>query len=135
MTTPEPQAGDPAAGQALWADRSAILVTTPAPEVEPAPACSEIRTPFELARLSLPEPGPEAGLGHDYDGPELRSGTPEYEALYAGYQAWVAQAHPEEAAALQAEAEAEWAEPEWDSEDSNAYQDRVEAGLEPEAEL
>jgi hypothetical protein len=23
-------------------------------------------------------------------------------------------------------------EPEWDSEDSNAYQDRVEAGLEPE---
>ena len=31
---------------------------------------------------------PEAGLGHDYDGPELRSGTPENEALYAEYQAW-----------------------------------------------
>ena len=31
------------------------------------------------------------------------------------------------------EAEAEWAD-EWDSEDSNAYQARVEAGLEPEAE-
>jgi len=26
-------------------------------------------------------------------------------------------------------------EPEWDDADSNAYQDRVEAGLEPEAEL
>jgi hypothetical protein len=32
------------------------------------------------------------------------------------------------------EAEAEWAD-EWDSADSNAYMDRVEAGLEPEAEL
>jgi hypothetical protein len=32
-----------------------------------------------------------------------------------------------------AEAEAEWAD-EWDSEDSHAYMDRVEAGLEPEAE-
>jgi hypothetical protein len=120
MTTPEPQAGDPAAGQALWADRSALLVTTPAPELELAPACSEIRTPFELARLSLPEPDPEAGLGHDYDGPELQSGTPEYEALYAEYQAWAAQPEPE---------------PEWDCADSNAYQARVEAGLEPEAEL
>ena len=30
-------------------------------------------------------------------------------------------------------AEAEWAD-EWDSEDSHAYMDRVEAGLEPEAE-
>jgi hypothetical protein len=27
-------------------------------------------------------------LGHDYDGPELRSGTPEYDTLYAEYQAW-----------------------------------------------
>jgi hypothetical protein len=25
-------------------------------------------------------------------------------------------------------------EPEWDSQDSNAYQDRIEAGLEPDAE-
>jgi hypothetical protein len=33
-----------------------------------------------------------------------------------------------------AEAEAEWAD-EWDSADSAAYQARVEAGLEPEAEL
>jgi len=34
---------------------------------------------------------------------------------------------------LDAEAEAEWAD-EWDSADSHAYMDRVEAGLEPEAE-
>lgn len=34
----------------------------------------------------------------------------------------------------EAELEAdEWDEPEWDSQDSNAYQARVEAGLEPEA--
>jgi hypothetical protein len=37
-------------------------------------------------------------------------------------------------AELEAEAEAEWAD-EWDSADSHAYMDRVEAGLEPEAEL
>jgi hypothetical protein len=41
---------------------------------------------------------------------------------------------PELDAEAEAEAEAEWAD-EWDSEDSNAHQDRVEAGLEPEAEL
>ena len=34
---------------------------------------------------------------------------------------------------LDAEYEAEWAD-EWDSADSHAYMDRVEAGLEPEAE-
>jgi hypothetical protein len=44
---------------------------------------------------AAPEPDPEAGLGHDYDGPELQSGTPEYEALYAEYQAWVAPPEPE----------------------------------------
>jgi hypothetical protein len=70
------------------------------------------------------EPEPEADLGHDYDGPELRSGTPEYEAGYAEYQAW----------ADQADADLEAAD-EWDCADSNAYQARVEAGLEPEAEL
>lgn len=47
-----------------------------------------------------PEPDPEAGLGHDYDGPELQSGTPEYEALYAEYQAWVAPPEPEPEAEL-----------------------------------
>ena len=40
----------------------------------------------------------------------------------------------EAALAGDAEYEAEWAD-EWDSADSSAYMDRVEAGLEPEAEL
>jgi hypothetical protein len=41
---------------------------------------------------------------------------------------------PERDAEAEAEAEAEWAD-NWDSADSHAYMDRVEAGLEPEAEL
>lgn len=44
----------------------------------------------------------EAELGHDYDGPELQSGTPEYEAEYAEYQAWAA-AEPEPVPELEAE--------------------------------
>jgi hypothetical protein len=40
----------------------------------------------------------------------------------------------EELLEAEAGAEAEWAD-EWDSADSNAYQARVEAGLEPEAGL
>lgn len=39
-----------------------------------------------------------------------------------------------DAAEAEAEYEAEWAD-EWDSADSDAYQARVEAGLEPEADL
>ena len=38
-----------------------------------------------------------------------------------------------EAGDATAEYEAEWAD-EWDAEDAHAYMDRVEAGLEPEAE-
>jgi hypothetical protein len=40
---------------------------------------------------------------------------------------------PELDAEAEAEAEAEWAD-NWDSADSGAYMDRVEAGLEPEVE-
>jgi hypothetical protein len=57
------------------------------PEPEPQPA-------LEASDLGISD-DPEAGLGHDYDGPELRSGTPEYEALYAEYQAWAAEPGPE----------------------------------------
>ena len=32
----------------------------------------------------------EADLGHDYDGPELQSGTAEYAKSYAEYLDWVA---------------------------------------------
>jgi hypothetical protein len=61
---------------------------------DPDAPCPAEPTREELER-QIAGRDPEAGLGHDYDGPELRSGTPEYEALYAEYQAWVAQPEPE----------------------------------------
>jgi hypothetical protein len=42
-----------------------------------------------------PDPDPEAELGHEYDGPELHTGTPEYEAELAEYQGWAGRAEPE----------------------------------------
>ena len=45
--------------------------------------------------MTAPGPSPEAGLGHEYHGPELHPGTPEYEAEYAEYQAWVSEPEPE----------------------------------------
>ena len=38
-----------------------------------------------------PDPDPEAELGREYDGPELHTGTPEYEAELAEYRAWLAE--------------------------------------------
>ena len=37
----------------------------------------------------------EAALGHDYDGPELQSGTPEFEKGLAEYREWVAELNGE----------------------------------------
>jgi hypothetical protein len=54
----------------------------------------------EIAAETEAEREAEAGLGHEYDGPELRAGTPEYEAQYAEYQAWAAQPEPEPEAGL-----------------------------------
>ena len=204
-------------------------MTVPEPRIEPE--ASDLGrfepTPYDLGVSDDPEvtwaeirrDDPEAGLGHDYDGPELRSGTPEYEALYAEYQAWASPAaeprsalppvvpdamadwaygrEPGTSARLAAELMASEREPEaqaehgrtcgcseyrtdarcpdwfrakaelepdqivfgpcdqpvpytltpeavaalddwgaeWDSADSNTYQARAEAGLEPEAEL
>jgi hypothetical protein len=156
MTTPEPQPELEASDLGRYEPSPYDLGISDDPDATwpPEPTWEELER-------QIAERDPEAGLGHDYDGPELRSGTPEYEALYAEYQAWAAQPEPEaeagpvsytltpgaeeeldaEAAAeaaldaeAEAEAEAEWAD-EWDSADSNAYQARVEAGLEPEAEL
>lgn len=42
--------------------------------------------------MNIPAPAAEAEA--DYDGPELQSGTPEYEAEYAEYQAWADQSGP-----------------------------------------
>ena len=91
---------------------AAFLAAEPAPEPQPEPEASDLGrfepTPYDLGISDDPEvtwaeirrDDPEAGLGHDYDGPELRSGTPEYEALYAEYQAWAAQPGPEPEAEL-----------------------------------
>ena len=60
---------------------------------EPTPYDLGFSDDREVTWAEIQRADPEAGLGHDYDGPELRSGTPEHEALYAEYQAW-AQADP-----------------------------------------
>jgi hypothetical protein len=128
MTTPEPQPELEASDLGRFEPAPCDLGISDDPEVTWSDLLSG-----QIAR-ELTE---AAGLGHDYDGAELRSGTPEYEALYAEYQAWAAQPEPCDRPVpytLTPEAEAELAD-EWDCADSNAYQARVEAGLEPEAEL
>ena len=57
------------------------------------PAARRVRD-RRRARRRSPH-GPESDPGHDYDGPELHCGTPEYEAGYAEYQAWAGHAGPE----------------------------------------
>ena len=59
--------------------------------------------------------------------------TPRAEAVLASWDRFRAIGEAERLPLGEPEPEAE-AEPEWDSADSNAYQARVEAGLEPEAE-
>jgi hypothetical protein len=55
------------------------------------------------------------------------------DAADRAYAAW-AKANPEEAAQRQAEIEAEWTEPLWDSDDPRAHAAGAAADLEPEAE-
>jgi hypothetical protein len=43
--------------------------------------------------MSIADPAAEAEA--DYDGAELHVGIPEYQAEYAGYQAWAGQTGPE----------------------------------------
>lgn len=87
----------------------------------------------EAALDSSPEPGPYPGIND----PERLAAwcgfatAADMSAAYVEY-AWAAEA--EEKAELEAEWEAELAD-NWDSVDSAAYADGVEAGLEPEAEL
>jgi hypothetical protein len=70
-------------------------------------------------------------MTHDCPGPACHP----YPTFDADPARWGLLPEPEMTEAeLEAEAEAEWAD-EWDSADSHAYMDRVEAGLEPEAEL
>ena len=75
--------------------------------------------------IAATDPEAEPELLHDPD-PEV-----------GGWPGWSDRSmlapEPELDAEAEAEAEAEWAD-NWDSADSHAYMDRVEAGLEPEAE-
>ena len=74
---------------------------------------------FSAGREADPEPEAEPEAG-----PVPYTLTPRAEAVLASWDQFRARGEPEPEA-----------EPEWDWEDSNAYQARVEAGLEPEAEL
>ena len=112
MTVSEPQAGArlyvteiwcPPADSGVHALYSRMPEPEPLPEPEPEADMTTLEPRIEAAFFAA-EPEPEAAepeaerlvdtaadLGHEYDGPELRSGTPEYEALYAEYQAWAAE--------------------------------------------
>ena len=81
--------------------------------------------------MTTPDPYP--GLEPE-DEPAPYTLTPRAEAVLASWDRFRALGEAERLALGEPEPEAE-AEPEWDCEDSNAYQARVEAGLEPEAEL
>ena len=104
MTVSEPQAGArlyvteiwcPPADSGVHALYSRMPEPEPLPEPEPEADMTTLEPRIEAAFFAAePEPEPEAAepeaerltdtaadLGHDCDGPELRSGTPEYEAL------------------------------------------------------
>ena len=90
MTVSEPQAGARLYVTEIWcppADSGVHALYSRMPEPEPLPEPEPEAAEPEAERLT----DTAADLGHDYDGPELRSGTPEYEALYAEYQAWAAE--------------------------------------------
>ena len=78
----------------------------PDPQAEPEP---------DAEPEPLPDPDPEVGSWPGWSDRSMLAPEPELDAE------------------AEAEAEAEWAD-NWDSADSHAYMDRVEAGLEPEAE-
>lgn len=78
------------------------MTLEPEPEPQPDIDINAVVTAWERADA-------EAEIQADhwtevtFDGPELRSGTPECEAEYAEYQAWVAQPDPEPEADREAE--------------------------------
>jgi hypothetical protein len=86
----------------------------------------------EAALDSSPEPGPYPGIS-DPERLAAWCGFATATDMRAAYEDYARAAEAEEKADLEAEWEAELAD-NWDSADSAAYADRVEAGLEPEAE-
>ncbi len=76
------------------------MTTAPGPRAEGDYAPPADLLPSGVAQVSYGpcdriEAEPEADPGRDYDGPELHSGTPEYQAGYDEYQAWAGHAGPE----------------------------------------
>jgi hypothetical protein len=82
--------------------------------------------------LQVPEPGEPGYMTPAERIAYAEPGDP-LPAIIAREQA-IEEAHGAQADLAEAEIEADWAN-EWDDADSNAYQARVEAGLEPEAGL
>jgi hypothetical protein len=131
---PEPQSP----GQAdLWAAQNA-------PRIANAAGCADAeyerlldeRQAAEAAYLAehgslAPEPRTEAELAAAARAEAWGPQSPVRYSLTTAAEAALGDAAEE--AELDAEAEADWAH-EWDSADSAAYMDRVEAGPEPEAE-
>jgi hypothetical protein len=52
-------------------------------------------SPRAEAAAETAEPEPDAEPGHEYDGPELHPGTPEYAAEYREYEVWAGRPGPE----------------------------------------
>ena len=87
-------------------------------------------TPYDLGISDNPDASwPDPQAEPEPAEPSFIGGLPE-DRITVTAEHEIAAADPE----AEAEAEAEWAD-NWDSADSHAYMDRVEAGLEPEAEL
>ena len=86
------------------------------------PTVGEVFAAFFSARPQAGDPG------HCIDSRDRVEAEPERGGTMTTPDATQPEPEPD------AEAEAEWAD-EWDSADSSAYMDRVEAGLEPEAEM
>lgn len=131
---PEPQSPTRAE---LWAAQNAALVANSA-------GCTDAefqrrldyRREVEAAYLAehgslAPEPRTEAELAAAARAEAWGPQSPVPYSLTTAAEAALGDAAEE--AELDAEAEADWAH-EWDSADSAAYMDRVEAGLEPEPE-
>jgi hypothetical protein len=161
MTAPEPQAGleapDPGRFEPTAYDlgitgdpepqspsHAGLWAAQNAPRIANATGCTDaeyerlldVRQQAEAAYLArhgslAPEPRTEAELAAAARAEAWGPQSPVRYSLTTAAEAALGDAAEE--AELDAEAEADWAH-EWDSADSAAYMDRVEAGPEPEAE-
>jgi hypothetical protein len=123
----EPDRGDGPDGQAYYVlEVRGVPQAVSGPYGQAEPEASDLGrfepTPYDLGITDNPE-ATRADLE-----PSFIGGLPE-DRITVTAEREIAATAPE----AEAEYEAEWAD-EWDSADSHAYMDRVEAGLEPEPE-